>query len=287
MLLCVHRSYGTKNIRKIWFLSSTIVIVGLYSSEVFALDPMGPPTAGLRQGQFEVGVDYSYSKMDLELREGQWIEHLDGLFYDSGDAVSFMLKDLKVSKGYANFGYGVADNCEVFLRMGGANAKFGDSIWEDDEKFDNGTDFATGGGIKATFYEEDNIKLGGLFQANWAEFDGALEAPHWAAPDLVGINMAEVQIAVGATYTLTDLVSIYGGPFLHFIHGDLEDIYSEVDVGSGGLLTSNYTWDVDEDSIFGGYVGVKLELVEECSFSIELQHTVTAYAFGASLMWRF
>lgn len=276
-----------KNMSKIWFLSSALMIVGLCATEVFALDPMGPPTAGLRQGQFKVGVDYSYSTMDIELSEGQWIEHLDGLFYDSGEAVSFVLKDFKVSKGYANFGYGVADYCESFLRMGGANAEFGDSIWEDDEKFYTDTDFAIGGGIKATFYEEDNLKLGGLFQANWAEYDGELKALHWAASDLVGINMAEVQIAVGATYTWTDLVSIYGGPFLHFIHGDLEDIYSEVDVGSGSLLTSKYTWDVNEDSIFGGYVGVRLGLVEECSFCIELQHTAAACAFGASLMWRF
>jgi len=275
-----------KNRRK-WFLGFTLMIVGLGVSDAFALDPMGPPTAELKQGQFKIGIDYSYSTMDLELSEGTWIEHLDGVFYDSGEAVSFALKDFKVSKGYANLGYGIADNCEAFLRMGGANAKFGDSIWEDDEELDSDTDFAIGSCIKATFYEEDNLKLGGLFQANWAEYDGKLQAAHWAAPDLVKIDMTEVQIAVGATYMWTDLVSIYGGPFLHFIHGDLEDIYSEVDVGGGSLLTSKYTWDVSEDSIFGGYIGARLELVEECSLSVELQHTATAYAFGASLIWRF
>ena len=273
--------------KKILFLCFALVTVGLYASEVFALDPMGPPTAGLKQGQLKIGIDYSYSTTDLELSEGQWIEYLDGLFYDSGEAVSFTLKDFKVNKGYANLGYGIADNCEAFLRLGGADAEFGDSLWEDNEKFDSDADLAIGGGIKATFFEEYNLKLGGLFQANWAEFDGKLIAPHWAAPDLVGIDMTEVQIAVGATYICTDLLSIYGGPFLHFVQGDLEDIYSEVDVGGVSLLTSEYMWDINEESIFGGYMGVSLELVEECSFNIEIQHTGKAAAFGTSLIWRF
>ncbi|MHC4425140.1 MAG: outer membrane beta-barrel protein [Planctomycetota bacterium] len=275
-----------RNMRKIRLLGFVLMVVGLSGSTAFALDPMGPPAAGLKQGQFKAGVDYSHSEMDLELSEGTWIEYIDGVFWDSGEAVPFTLKELKINRTYASFGYGAGDNCEVFLRVGGTNAKFGDSLWEDAERYDSSTDFAIGGGVKVTFLEAGDLKLGGLFQANWAEYDGILDATHWAAPDFVEIDIAEIQIAVGATYDLADNFSIYGGPFLHFVSGDLDDIFSEVD-GGGGLLTSEYVWDIDEDSTFGGYIGAQFELGENCSFNIEYQSTAAAEALGASLTLKF
>jgi len=273
------------NTRNIWFSGLVLMLVALGGSGVFALDRMGPPMAGLRGGQFEEGADYSYSTMDLKLNEGKWIEYLDGVFYDSGEAVSLTLKNFKMNKGYVNLGYGVADNLDLFLRLGGANAKFGDSLWEDTEKFNSYTDFAIGCGIKATFYKEDNLKVGGLFQASWAEFDGKLKAAHWAAADSVEIDVTEIQVAIGPTYRLTDRVSIYGGPFFHFVDGDLVDEFSEM--SEGGLLTSKYSWDVDERAIFGGYIGAQVDLSKNSSFNIEYQHTAAADALGASLIWRF
>ncbi|MHC4556968.1 MAG: hypothetical protein ACYTFW_07225 [Planctomycetota bacterium] len=277
----------TEKIRKNWLLGFAIMMVSLSGSTAFALDPMGPPAAGLKQGQVKAGVDYAYSKMDLELSEGTWIEFLDGAYFDSGEATSFTLKDFKVNRIYANLGYGAADNCELFLRLGGTGAEFDDSIWQDGEDFETDTDFTIGGGVKVTFLEAGDLKLGGLFQVNGAEFDGKLDAPHWSASDFVEVDLVEAQIAVGATYTWADRISVYGGPFLHFVSGDLDDTFSEVDAGSGGLLTSEYYWEVNEDSVFGGYIGAQLEFTENCSFNIEYQHTSAADAFGASLMFRF
>jgi hypothetical protein len=263
------------------------MVVGLAGSSALALDQMGPPAAGLDQGRFRAGVDYSYSEMDLELSDGTWTEFLDGVFLDAGEGTSFTLENFKVNKAYANLGYGFADNCEGFLRLGGTSGEFGDSIWEDGEEFDSNAELAVGGGIKATFFQEGGLKLGALLQGSWAEYHGKLDAPHWAAPDFVELEMAEVQIAVGATYTWADTISVYGGPFFHFISGELEDTLSEVDPISGGLLNSVYVWDIDEDSVFGGYLGVQLEPVEGFSFNVEYQHTGSADAFGASLTWRF
>ena len=275
-----------ENKRKIWLLGLSLIMVAFCGSAAFALDPMGPPAADLQAGQLKAGVDYSKSTMDLELNEGIWVEYLDGIFLDVGEAVPFTLKDFKMNKAYFNFAYGAADNCEAFLRVGGTSATFGDSIWEDGERFDSNTDFAIGGGIKATFYEEDDLKIGGMLQVSWAEFDGKLKATHWAASDFVGIDIAETQIAIGATYRLTEHVSIYGGPFLHFISGELEDTFSEIDAG-GGLLTSEYSWNVEQESVFGSYIGTQIELTEEFSFNIEYQHTSASDAFGAGLKWRF
>ena len=282
--------------KRLLLLGVVLVVVGLCSSAVLALDPMGPPTAGLKQEQFKVGVDYSHSKMDLELSEGTWIEYIDGVFWDAGEAESFTLKNFKTNKVYTNLGYGLAENCEGFLRVGGTGARFGDSIWQAGEEFDGSTDFAVGGGIKATFFEEGDLKLGGLFQVNWAEFNGQLKPDNWPtidyqAADCVEIQLAEIQIAVGATYDLADNFSVYGGPFFHFVDGDLDDDYTSPEVddlgNATGFITSSYSWAVDEDSVFGGYLGAQLELSENCSFNIEYQRTAAADALGASLTWRF
>lgn len=270
------------NIRSIWLLSFVLMVGG---SAAFALDPMGPPTADLRQGQLKEGIEYSYGTMDLKLDDGTWIEHLDGVFYDAGNANSLTLKNFKTNKAYFNLGYGIIDGLDAFLRLGGTTATFGDSIWEDAEKFDSHADFTVGCGIKATFYEDDKLKLGGLFQASWAEFDGRLSAAHWAAADLVEMSITEIQVAVGPTYELADHISIYGGPFFHFVVGDLDDEFNEV--SGGGLLTSKYSWDFDESLNFGGYIGAKVDIDENLSFNIEYQQTESADALSAGLIWRF
>ena len=273
--------------RKILLAILVSVVVCSSAPTALALDPMGPPTAGLQEGQFKAGVDFSYSKMDLELTAGTYVEYLDGVLSASGEATSFPLKDFKASKAYANLGYGFADNCEGFLRVGGTKSKFGDSIWLDSEEFDSGNDLAVGGGIKATFFEEEGLQLGVLLQGSWAEHQGLLDSPNWTGPDFVDIDMVEVQLAAGASYTWEGIFSIYGGPFLHFVSGDLEDTVGASVTGLGELLNSKYDWEIDEDSVFGGYIGAQLEVAEGCSFNVEYLKTAAADAFGASILWRF
>ena len=51
---------------KISLLCVVFVATSFSSSLSFALDPMGPPAATLKQGQPSIGVEYSYSEMDIE-----------------------------------------------------------------------------------------------------------------------------------------------------------------------------------------------------------------------------
>lgn len=271
-------------------LLSLMLVLGiacLWNSEAFSMDVMGPPAASLEQGWFNAGIEYTNTKMDIELYNGVYSEYLDGIFDNWGEALDITLKDLKINRTYARVGYGITDNAEVFLRLGGMNAKFGDAIWEDSEKFSSGAEFAAGAGVKLTFYEEDNLKLGGLFQFNGASFDGKLEASHWASSDFVEVDIGEVQLAVGASCECNEHLTIYGGPFLHFVGGQIDDQYSEVDSGTGGLLTSKYSWDIEEDSVFGGYFGAQMNFNENCSFNLEYQQTSDARAFGIGLIFKF
>lgn len=272
--------------RTIGFWGFIFTMIALSASTTVALDPMGPPVAGMSAGQMQVGGEYSYSTMDLELGEGRWVEYLDGAFSAAGTAMDFDLKDFKAHRAYVNVGFGPTDYFDVFVRLGGTEAEFGDSIWLDQEDFESSTDVAIGGGLKATFYENGPLQIGGLVQANWSEYNGTLFASDWLAADHVTIEIAELQAAVGAAFTWAERFAIYGGPFLHFVSGDLDDTFSEVDGGTGGLLRSKYSWEIEEDSIFGGYFGANVNLSENCTFSVEYQLTGAADAVGLSLLWR-
>jgi hypothetical protein len=280
-------SLKTKIFEEIRLSRFLFIFIFWSGTTAFALDSMGPPATNIENGQFNIGADFTHSNTDLELNNGVWTEYLDGVFYDWGDAVDLKLKDFEINRGYVHLGYGICDNCEAFFRIGGSSAEFGDSIWEDSEIFESRTEPAFGFGLKATIFDGGNVKFGGLLQTNWAGFDGKLDAPHWAASDFVEVDMVEVQIAAGITVMLSDSVSIYCGPFAHFIDGELDDNFSAVDPGTGGLLTSRYLWDIEEESSFGGYFGTQMELSENCSLNMEFQHTASANAFGAGIAWRF
>ncbi len=288
----------TGKTKEICLLVFAFTIICFSVPAAFALDTMGLPAAGLQQGQYSVGVDYSHSKMDLELSEGVFDEYIDGFYNFSGELESLILKDFKVDKGYLNLGYGISDMIEAFLRVGGATSRFGDSVWEGGEKFDGDWDFSIGCGAKATFYEDDKLKIGGLIQVGWSQFDGRLKPDDWPtffypAVDSVEIEITEIQIAVGPAYEIEEDVLIYGGPFYHYVDGDLDDIYSAPEVIEEGgntselFITSHYNWTMEEDASYGGYIGTRLELAEDCSLNLEYQLTSAAYCIGANIKWIF
>lgn len=258
-----------------------LLLISFVNSGAFALDPMGPTTADLRQYESEIGIDYISSTMDIELINGKWTESINGAFNDAGEAVSFELKDFEMNKIYANFGYGIWEGCELFLRLGGVNTEFGDSIWEAGEEFDSNTNFSFCIGSRATFYDAGDFKIGRLIQVSWTNIDGDLKAPQWIEADAVDIDLLEVHFAIGPTFTSPNGSSIYGGPFFHFVDGDLEDKFTDEGI------TSKYSWDIDETSTFGGYLGAQMYIAQNTFFNIEYQHTSGADALGLSFIWRF
>lgn len=272
----------TETMRKIWLLGFALMIFGLSGSNVFAMDLMGPPVAVMEKGMFRGGIEYSFSEMDLDLIEGNAIVYQNGELLGSGNIDSIIIKDFKVNTLYAALGYGVFENCEAFLRMGSANAKFSD----DQEDFDSKFNLAIGGGAKATFYEGFDLKIGGVFQINWIEMDGELELSSGSIiqPQFVEIGTTEMQIALGATYLYSDRVSLYGGPFVHFISGDFDYKFTRI---SEDFDTGEYSWEINEGPTYGGYIGAQIQIARNYSANIEYQHSSNAKVFGANIMMRY
>ena len=276
----------TENPRMIWLLGLALMIIGLSGSNLFALDLLGPPSAELEKGMFRGGLEYSLSEMDLDLIEGQATIYRNGVFLGSGTVPSLTIKDFEADMLYAVVGYGIFENCEAFVRMGMVKATFGDSLWEEGEDFESNIDLALGAGFKATLYEGFDWKIGGIIQINRTELEGNIDSSAWTVPQpqLAEISTTEMQIALGATYMYSSRLSIYGGPFAHSITGDFDYNFTRI---TEDFDTGNYSWEINEGPIYGGYFGAQIEIAKNCSANLEYQHTSNANVFGANIMLKY
>lgn len=275
---------GLQTLKPFHYFGLALMVAGIVCSSVFALDPLGPPACGLYKGEYEGGIDVSWSRQDLETTQGKWTQTTAGIVTDWGAVDLGTLKGFETSRACATLAYCPIHNWEAFVRLGGTTGVLGDEFWSDKEEFESQRELAIGCGIRTTFFEEIALKIGGLVQASLSEFDGKLDASHWPAPDCLEISMFEIQAALGATYLFSDRLSIYGGPFAYQICGDLDYVYTQAD--NNNLVTWRLKWDLEEDINYGGYFGARIMLKQDCSFNIEYQQTDDAQVIGASLMLR-
>jgi len=262
----------------------SIAVLCLMASTSFALDFMGPPTAGLKQDEWRAGAEYMYSNMDVEA---------DGISELSLAATT--IDNVDIHKYFANIGVGLSDNTEIFLRIGGAGTKP-----DKDDNSDNvagyigsGSGFAIGGGIKATLLEPDNsrVKWGVLAQMSWADIDFDTESYSIAGHTVslsADLSIIEAQFAFGPTIEISEGFSLYGGPFLRILDGDA-DLKGSID-GASDTASTN----LEEDSIFGGYVGMQLdikpapgEITNGAYLLCEVQFTGDGWGIGTGIGWKF
>lgn len=270
--------------------SASILVLLFCCSVTFALDPMGSAADKLEKGQFGIGVDYSDSEMDFGAkgRSNLTVYNLtiDSLVGIMSEKQRLDLDGVKIQKTYANFGYGITDNLEAFLRLGAAEAD-----WRDD----GDTHLSLGLRAGVTFFQKDSFQLSALAQYSWAEseFDslplttvvGGMSYPLLMSG---GLSIHEIQISLGPTYELIDGFSIYGGGFFHLMDGSLDLKGSTTTAGIPQFrydLANSY--DIDQVSELGVYIGARIKTAKDISYSIEYQHTDSADAISMRLLWRF
>lgn len=228
------------------------MLAGLFVvSPCLALTPMGPPMAQLKQGEAALGTGYAYSDSDLEV---------------SGYGVDIDIDNVKLQTLLATIRYGLAtERMEVFARIGASDI--------DTKGFHSGTKFAGGFGAKVTTNLQRDLSWGILAQIMWYQGDD-----DWTIGGYSGraeIDAYEAQIATGPCWRSEDLC-IYAGPFLHVLDGDL-------DIKIAGTRLS---FDIDEGSAFGGYVGVETLLRPDLPITAELQVTSDAWLITAGVMYK-
>lgn len=233
-----------------------IFMVLALCGQAYALTFMGPATTELTQGQYSLGIDYTFSDMDAEL---------------SGYGVSWT-EEIETDTLFVNLSYGSTNDVEIFFRLGIAQVEA--------EDFDGDNEFSYGFGSKVNLGNYQGLDWGALFQVGWFEGDdtvtGFLPGYGIVTADQE-IDAYEIQVAVGPTYD-AGTYKIYGGPFFHFIDGDYDFDIPAVASGS---------FDIEEESILGGYVGALFELTASSNIGVEFQFTNDAHAFGLRYVLRF
>lgn len=236
------------------FLMAIMVLCA--AGPALALAPLGPPRAGLKQKQQSLGFLFARSEMDLKV---------------SGYGVSDTMTDSESTAYLVKAGYGLSDGCEIYSLLG-----FADLSSED---YNGSSELAWGFGTKFTVAKKDSVTWGGLVQFLYiSSEDSAYEDIPGFGMQLIEaeVKLFDIQIAFGPTYT-QDKFSIYGGPFLHFVEGDVD----------GSALGVDVTLDLEQESEFGGYVGAQFDLAESSSVFVEYQMTGDASAIAGGLVWRF
>ena len=284
--------------KRIAVLVVALVVIGMFSSVALALPPMGPPKATAGQEQWTIGAEYGRGEMDLET----WGDLRTAVDFPIGppnvedDYTKYDIEGLESNMVFANVSYGIHDNWDVFVRLGAADGE-GD-IDDIDENPASGTGttytgmdgslgFAWGIGTRATFWQDGDVTWGGLFQATWLDPDGS-DVDLKGDPAFSGdadLDFWEVQIAAGPTVEF-DNFRVFGGPFLHFVGGDLDisgQTVDEVPI----TITMTASQDIEEQSIFGGYVGAQWLMAENTTCSVEFQATGDAWAVGVGAIWKF
>ena len=236
----------------------SIVVVGMFSAAAFAIAPMGPPMAPLPQGQYAAVGGYALSDMNLEI-SGPLPTGVTG-----GEA---MVSDIQTNMYYGGIVYGVADGWNLYGVAGVADAEFpGDDASRD---FDGDEGFAFAIGCKKTIFTDPDSGTiwGTVFQFSEARRINDTSRPLSGATNTWGngnislggsgqtdaeLELYEIQLAVGPTIPLCEGVCLYGGPFLHFVEGDLE-----VKNSASGR---RYEYDLEQHLELGGYVGLQAEL---------------------------
>jgi hypothetical protein len=275
--------------KKIAAITVALLMAGLWASSALAMDTLGPPAAaGLDQGQANLGFDYSHTRMELKLYNTKRSDNFGG----SENLPSWKIRHFTTDVVTAKIGYSVTNDLEGFVRLGALateDSKGTLSVGSVEYRGDMGFDF--GFGAKATLWQQDNLKLGGIFQFGYfgyAKPDGKVRIDRGGLGILKcssKVELMEVQMAVGPTYTLSDDVSIYGGPFLHYVDGSMKF------EGSSSLYPTyeeKYSADVSQQNYLGGFIGMQFDLKKYAPLiNVEWQHTTTDDALGLNLTWKY
>lgn len=246
-----------------------LIVIGMLSPAAMALDLLGAPMAGLDQGQWLFGAEYSFSNMDVEVSGP-----LAGL---NGDSEI----DLDTNKYFARIAYGLSGDWEIFGLLGMADADFeADAGGED---FNGSTEFAYGIGTKKTLAQNDNTTWGVIFQYTTAKsYDRINRASTYgsnaisaAAGSRLRLDWYELMLAFGMTVEENEQCTWYCGPFVHLLEGDIEE-----------SLTAQNEYEIEQGAELGGFLGAIITLAENITANIEGQITTSSWLVGGGIQIR-
>jgi hypothetical protein len=266
------------------------ICFALMSTSVLAAGFMGPPTAELEQGQWNMGYSYAHADMDLEPTNlvGYGLEIDNGVVVVGPNPWSEAMKieDFKIHRHYFTIGYGLTKTWEIYALLGTADVKakyYKEGEW-DSLNFDN--DFAWGWGTRKTLSEQDNVKWGVSAQMNWLDTSSVETevTSEYVSKITIDIKSYDLLLAFGPTVEMGSC-KLYGGPFYYYLNGDFDRLHTStfgtyVYLGKGSA-------DMEADSNFGGFLGGQFSLGKNTDWTTEFSSTGDSWAVGTGITWKF
>ena len=265
--------------------------------------PMGLPMGTVDEGQWMIGGQFGRETADLE-----GSDTFDATYVGDGGTVTELqfdeqleIQDLASNMLFVSFAYGILDGWDVFGRLGVADAQddLQATYFEDGEFYagphssgalDGSFGFAWGAGTRATFWQQGPWSLGGLGQFTWfnpgdsdlSYTDPILEPLGGTYVGEASLDYWQAQVSLALIYQ-ADAWSFWGGPFVQFLEGEIERsgdiLYDDLGVLDDGGDFSGTT-DVEQDSQFGGHLGVGVDVAEQWNVWLEGQFTGDSWLIG-------
>jgi len=274
------------------FMITALVVTSASVSVAPAGAPMGLPTAYLGQDQWGAGAEYAYEQMNLDAT-GTVVEHFE--LTDFSWAQLFEMEDITGNIILGTLSYGLADNWDIFVRLGAADnggtiaiPPAASGSLRQQSEYDASFGFAGGGGTRATFWRSGPWSVGGLAQVLWfdpGDSDFTIMDPDQPDESWVGevsLSYWQAQASVAVAYE-SDPLRFWAGPFLQIIRGDLD--FSGQAVIGGNVRTIHWTSDMEESSPVGGHFGVSWELSDQWDLWFEGQITSESWLVGAGAVF--
>lgn len=251
-------------------LISTIFL--MTASTSFAFDFLGPPTNPWQQGQWGAGFGYCYSNMNVNVKGHRYFSHA---------GISGRLPHkLRIHKYYGTVGYGLTNDIGVYGLAGAAHASSDIKLSGTPQghvKMDFGYAPIYGFGVKSTLYRNHKVQVGAMVQCSWV-CDLSVRKHIYSFEYAKGnIDLMEMHIAAGPTYQLCSTTMIYGGPLLHFVRGDFR---SKGYCNICRSFHASTTHDIQQESWFGGIIGLQTKINNCISLLIEYIYTAQVDALG-------
>jgi hypothetical protein len=273
----------------------TLLSMGLLASVAAGGAPMGPPGALLGEGRWGLGAEAGYESMDLKAF-GTVTESIPGEFTDSY-AQLFEIKDLRTTMFFGTVAYGICDNWDVFVRAGAADARDDVVLFDpnnprqggDRINFDGSYGFAWGAGTRATFCRSGPWSFGGLAQVTWFRpGDSSFRLTDIAIPDEaiagdIELDYWQTQVSLAAMYQM-DTLSLWAGPFLQFVQGDL-DLDADFLLDGVPIGTIKSSADLKESSQIGAHFGANWKAADRLNFWGEGQITGDSWLVSIGLVF--
>ncbi len=228
----------------IWALGLVLIC----GSASFA-SQFGPAEPGVKKGQYSLGA---------------------GIFRYSGESEGDV--DTRQTQAYAQAGYGIAENWEVYVQVGAADLEVENAL---DKDFDD--DFMPFGtlGVRALLFDRQPVAMGVFLQGSYfSDYEDSGTFGGQSAK--LEIDQSYEVNAGFALQTVLEGAILYAGPFLYLREADLT-----LTTASGPA-----SGDLEEDGNLGGFVGIRWPLKN--GLNIELEGQIkTKFSAGGSIQYVF